>query len=98
MRVSYSFADAARHPALFGAEGELVLTRVSIDPRPLEDLLEALALLNFPVNPELHHHIAKVSVEFPAYTSNLAAIRAALQSQGFDLDSLEVYGMLHSAK
>ena len=46
-------SHAGAVPALFGQEGELVLLRVAVEPRLLEDLLEALARLDFPVNPQL---------------------------------------------
>ena len=36
-------------PSLGGAEGELVSVRVLVEPRLLEELLEALAGVSFPV-------------------------------------------------
>ena len=76
--------------ALFGLEGELVSLRISVEPRLLEDLLEALARLDFPVNPELYHLPAKVKVEFPAYSDRIDEVREALRSHGFAPSSLEV--------
>jgi len=48
--------------ALFGAEGELVTVSVAVDAHFLEDVLEVLADLSFPVNPEIYHEAALVSV------------------------------------
>jgi hypothetical protein len=69
--------------ALFGLEGELVSLRISVEPKLLEDLLEALAELDFPVNPQLYHRAAQVTVEFPAYSSRVPEVRATLASHGF---------------
>jgi len=76
--------DAGQSPALFGQDGELVSVCVSVEPRLLEDLLEALAALEFPVNPQLYHQTAQVSVEFPAYAPHLEKIRGVLTRNGFD--------------
>jgi hypothetical protein len=68
--------------ALFGREGELVSLSVTTEPKQLEDLLEALASLDFPVNPQLYHRPAEVVVEFPAYSSQVEQVREALILQG----------------
>ena len=70
--------------ALFGREGELISLSVATDPKLLEDLLEALASLDFPVNPQLYHRPTEVLVEFPAYLSQVERVREALARQGFD--------------
>ena len=57
---------------------------VATDPKLLEDLLEALASLDFPVNPQLYHRPTEVLVEFPAYLSQVERVREALARQGFD--------------
>jgi hypothetical protein len=75
--------------SLFGTDGELVLLRVTVEPRLLEELLEALAHLDFPVNPELHHLVAQVAVEFPAYASRVDEVRRILQAGRFDPNALE---------
>jgi hypothetical protein len=77
--------------ALFGREGELISLTVSTEPKHLEDLLEALASLDFPVNPQLYHRPAEVLVEFPAYSSQVEQVRVALSRQGFS-------GGLHVAR
>ena len=87
--------------SLFGREGELVSVRISVEPRLLEDLLETLAMLDFPLNPQLYHHTAKVEVEFPAYSTQIKQVCEALQSRGFDQDSVELSRVLaraHSAQ
>lgn len=71
-------------PALFGRDGELISIRVSVEPRLLEELLEALAILDFPVNPQLYHHNTLAAVEFPAYSTQLEKIRSLLTRRGFD--------------
>jgi hypothetical protein len=88
MTAQSSHQGAAR--ALFGQEGELVSLRVAVEPRLLEDLLEALARLDFPVNPQLYHRPAQVTVEFPAYAARVDEVRDTLERQGFSPASLEV--------
>lgn len=84
-------------PALFGAEGELVLLRAAVDPKFLEELLDALAQLDFPVNPELHHRLGQVVVEFPAYDKNVESVSNVLRIAGLDGLVLQVCGMLTGA-
>jgi hypothetical protein len=74
----------------------------------LESLLEALAQLTFPINPQIYHDAALIYrfpddheetesttlVEFPAYEAQLQAVRGALESCGFGGDRLHVTGML----
>jgi hypothetical protein len=91
-----SSENTLQKPALFGIEGELVLVRISVDPRHLEELLDALAALDFPVNPELSHRPGLVTVEFPAYASHVGEVRAILKNCGFDPGSLSLVGMLLS--
>jgi len=93
--------------ALSGREGELLSVSVDVAARDLEDLLEALALLDFPVNPQIFHDAAVVYVladgsqsetattlvEFPAYGSSVRQIRDVLTACGFG-DRLHVTSML----
>jgi len=83
---------ASLHPeaALFGREGELVSLSVSTEPKHLEDLLEALASLDFPVNPQLYHRSTEVRVEFPAYSSQVEQVRDALSRQGLAGGGIQV--------
>jgi len=68
---------------LCGSEGELVSVSISVDPRDLEALLEALARIDFPINPQIYHadgHTpqACTTVEFPAYAGRLGQVRASV--------------------
>jgi hypothetical protein len=83
---------------LLGSGGELVSVSISVDPRDLEGLLEALAHTDFPINPQIYHadgHAAdaKTIVEFPAYSGGLPQVRAALGRCGLDA-AIRVRGML----
>jgi len=95
-------------PALSGREGTLVSISITVEPRRLESLLEALAQVRFPVNPQIYHDAAVVYVfaddrsetevvtlvEFPAYGGQLDQVRNALAAFGFDPSNLQVTGML----
>ncbi len=94
-------------PVLASAEGELVSITISVEPRLLEALLEALARLDFPINPQIYHQAAAyiggdghaaaepaTLVEFPAYTGRLAEIREALSAAGFEAGALRYRSML----
>ena len=84
---------------LGGSEGELVAVSISVSPRDLEALLEGLAHVDFPINPQIYHATGEASgagtiVEFPAYVGGLAQVRAALAGAGFDPEALRVRAML----
>jgi hypothetical protein len=95
-------------PALHGSEGELVSISATVQPRDLEDLLEALATLDFPINPQIYHDAAVVYVqpdgaerlerstivEFPAYGARIPKIRAVLEACGFPSGAISVAPML----
>jgi hypothetical protein len=95
-------------PLLLGSEGELISVSIEVDPRRLEALLEALAQVPFPINPEIFHDAAVVYrypggreriqnvtlVEFPAFSSRLAEVRRALEANGFDPADAHAAGML----
>jgi len=73
---------------LSGEEGALLSVSVSVEPSRLEALLDALAFLDFPINPEIHHDAGTAQnpatlVEFPAYEKRLPEIRAVLEACGF---------------
>lgn len=92
-------ADPA--PGLRGAEGTLLSIRISVEPRLLEQLLETLAEVPFPVNPEIFHPLpaaagerSRTIVEFPAYETRLGEVRQALARHGFDPDCARVASML----
>jgi hypothetical protein len=83
-------ASLPSEPALFGREGELISLSIATEPRLLEELLEALASLDFPVNPQLYHRAAEVRVEFPAYSQQVEQVRETLLREGFDAGNLTV--------
>ena len=78
---------------LSGSEGELVSVSITVDPRDLEGLLEALAHVDFPINPQIYHGAATI-VEFPAYAGQLPQVRAALAACGIDAAAIRVARML----
>jgi hypothetical protein len=95
-------------PALKSSEGALISISVSVEPRLLEELLEALAQLQFPINPQIYHDAAvryiyadgreeiypTTLVDFPAYAGWLPEIRRVLEMYGFATDALQVNNML----
>lgn len=93
---------------LEGNEGELMLVSIAVEARRLEALLEILALLDFPVNPQIYHdapvlykhpdgqeHEAVATlVEFPVYQGRLDQVRKAVAAAGFPPDSVDATSML----
>ncbi|MBM3811677.1 MAG: hypothetical protein FJW20_08570 [Acidimicrobiia bacterium] len=85
------------HPILTGREGELISLRLAVEPRLLEELLESLAALSFPVNPNIEHKFGEkpeAVVEFPAYEEQLKEVRTALHRAGLGASELTVRPML----
>jgi hypothetical protein len=88
-------------------EGQLLAVSIRVEPSDLESLLEALAQVSFPINPQIYHDAAVVYrypdreeseattlVEFPAYEARLPEVRAALEANGFDPGCLASVPML----
>jgi hypothetical protein len=89
-------------------EGQLLSVSIRVEPSELESLLEALAQVSFPINPQIYHDAAVVYrypddreetqsttlVEFPAYEAHLAEVQSALVSYGFAPDCLASLPML----
>jgi hypothetical protein len=89
-------------------EGELISISIAVQAQDLESLLEALAALDFPINPGIYHDAAVVTrfadgreeseattlVEFPGYSGWADAVRGALVTRGFDAGCIHVTGML----
>jgi hypothetical protein len=81
---------------------------VPVAPRDLEDALDALAQLDFPINPQIYHDAVSIYryadareeivpttlVEFPAYAGRLPEIRRVLESRGVAGESVHVMDML----
>jgi hypothetical protein len=80
--MNYWPATGDESVALHGKDGTLVFVRVRVDSRLLEDLLEALARADFPINPEIRHGYPSTDVEFPAYDGQIAEIRRLIQIAG----------------
>ncbi len=80
-------------PGLSGREGDLVSVTVEVEARDLESLLEALARVSFPVNPQIYHDVVTL-VEFPAYAQQVEEVREALVAFGFDPSRVQVLDML----
>ena len=94
MRVWQDLATAA---PLRSSEGELVSVSVSVDPRHLESLLDALGHIGFPINPQIYHGTQASTptvVEFPAYSGGLPEVRRVLTAWGFPDSSVRVASML----
>ncbi len=90
---------AGASPALLGSEGELVSVHISIEPRLLERLLDTLAHLDFPINPDIRQAAGPVTVvEFPAWSARVASIRDALATVGLNDGALTVRGMLEEIR
>ena len=95
-------------PSLSTAEGKLISISIHVEPHHLESLLDALAQVAFPINPQIYHDAAMVYryadgreetesitlVEFPAYASWIDDIRRALEAYSFDPGSVRVTEML----
>jgi hypothetical protein len=89
-------------------EGQLLSVSIRVEPSGLESLLEALARVSFPINPQIYHDAAVVYryaddreeteattlVEFPAYEGRLPEVREALESYGFDTSAILAVAML----
>jgi hypothetical protein len=85
--------STSQWPSLVSAEGTLVSVHITVDPWMLEELLDALARVSFPINPEIQHGVP-LRVEFPAYASRLEEVRSALRGRGFAADSMTSRDML----
>ena len=88
-------ASSNHAPFLSGSEGELVLVRVAAEPRALEELLDCLSSVPFPINPQIYHGVPTV-VEFPAWENKLHYVRDALRAYGFDGGALQTRDMLEA--
>lgn len=79
---------------LASSEGALISVSIPVNSRYLESLLEALASVSFPINPQIQHDCGGATVvEFPAYEPHVEEVRRALEAFGFDAKSLRTRGM-----
>lgn len=95
-------------PALSGSEGDLVSVHICVKPHLLERLLDTLASVSFPINPQIYHQAGvghvfadgreeiepTTIVEFPAFSARLPEVRAVLKVNGLPAESMHVWGML----
>ena len=81
---------AANASVMMAPVSGTVLVRFSVEPRSLEDVLDTLAGLDFAVNPNILHHAAIVSVEFPSSLCDVNKIEEALAMFGPSVGPLEV--------
>ena len=88
--------SAVPAPHLYGQRGELISISVHVKPRDLESILEALASVEFPINPQIIHSDGRCDtvVRFPAYTGELGDVYRALARYGFERDHVRVTGAL----
>jgi len=69
--------------------GQLVSVRLAVEPRLLESALEALALADFPINPQLTHQRLTL-IEFPAYRGQLKQLERLLRDLEVELTSRDM--------
>lgn len=91
-----SYCNEQASPALRGADGDLVDVKVTIPSRSLEDLLDTLARLDFPINPEIRHGFPDTLVEFPAYDTHVGAIEQVVRATGILGVRIELANMLRA--
>jgi hypothetical protein len=108
-----SFSPAlAPNFSLSSSEGDLVSIAICVEPRRLETLLETLARVGFPINPQICHEAViafpradereetavTTLVEFPAYLGRLEEVYRALESEGFERDAVQSTSMLEELR
>lgn len=79
--------------SLAGSNGALISVSIAVDPRVLEALLECLATVSFPINPEIYHGVP-TRVVFPVWARDLHRLRDALRASSFDPGALTTRDML----
>jgi hypothetical protein len=86
----------------------LISVTITVEARDLEDLLEALAHLEYPVNPQIYHQATAIYryadgnelcepttvVDFPAYMNWVGGVRQVLRLYGFDPARVHISEML----
>ena len=94
--------------SLNGIEGSLISVNITVEAQDLEDLLEALAHLEYPINPQIYHQALAIYrygdgrevcepvtvVDFPAYMNWVGGVRQVLHLYGFDPARVHVLEML----
>jgi hypothetical protein len=81
--------------SLAGRDGELVLIRITVEPRLLERLIEALGETSYHINPQVFPNSpAGALVEFPAYESWIGLIGDAVKREGLEPAGFEAVRMI----
>jgi hypothetical protein len=94
-RMSVWQAVLSPHLNARGSSADLVSVSIPIAASRLESLLETLAVLDFPVNPEIDHSAQPDTVvEFPAYAGDLEKVCGALRRAGFEEGTVRVRPMI----
>jgi hypothetical protein len=88
--------SAAASPSLHAPlQGELTQVRISVVPHQLEELLDCLAHVVFPINPQIYPGVPTV-VEFPAWEADLWQVRNLLEIYGFPSEAMRICPMLET--
>lgn len=109
--MGFSPVFATGH-SLSSDEGVLVSIAIRVESRRLEALLEALAQVAFPINPQIYHE-AEIEfpdpdgfptseittlVEFPAYVARIEDVFRTLELNDFGRRDVLVTSMLHQLR
>jgi hypothetical protein len=109
--MGFSPAYATEY-SLSSEEGDLVSVAIRVEPRRLESMLEALAQVAFPINPQIFHEAeietchpdghqaieVTTLVEFPAYLARIEDVFRVLRLYGFDCRDVLVTSMLQELR
>ena len=83
--------------SLSDSEGALVSVSIQVAARHLESLLDALAQVAFPINPQIYHDAGpRTLVVFPAYENHLSEVRCAIEALGFAPECVRVTSMMEA--
>jgi hypothetical protein len=63
---------------------DLLSVSIAVSPLEIEHLLDALARLPYPINPDLRYEEWRTRVDFPAWRSWLGDLGAMLAQEQFD--------------
>ncbi len=79
---------------LTGSEGELLSIHIFAPWRDLESVLEALARVDFPINPEITHGQPLTEIAIPVFSNQVGEVRGALSGNGLSHCRMEVRSFL----
>lgn len=83
-----------------GSLGELVMVRFQVEPREVEEALEALAQAPYSINPRLVHSPrgTLTAIEFPVYREQVAPLEQSLRALGLSQFALEARPMIEEIR